>query len=149
MRIALWLHVLGVVVWVGGMFFVQMALRPAAMALEPPQRLMLLARTLRHFFPWVGVAVIAIVASGFAMIVQTGGFARLPASVHIMTAIGLVMAAIFVWIALVPFRTLLKAVSDGAWPAGGAAMNSIRRLVAFNLILGIVTITIAILGRAM
>jgi uncharacterized membrane protein len=30
MRIALWLHVTGVVVWVGGMFFAHMALRPAA-----------------------------------------------------------------------------------------------------------------------
>ena len=45
------LHLLGVVVWVGGMFFAHMALRPAATELlEPPQRLPLLQATLMRFF---------------------------------------------------------------------------------------------------
>jgi len=36
------LHVLAAVVWVGGMFFAWMVLRPAAVsALQPPERLML------------------------------------------------------------------------------------------------------------
>ena len=42
MSIALSLHVLFVVIWVGGMFFAYMALRPAAVnTLEPPLRLTL------------------------------------------------------------------------------------------------------------
>ena len=38
---ALTLHILGAVVWVGGMFAAYVCLRPAAGALEPPQRLKL------------------------------------------------------------------------------------------------------------
>src|SRR5512143_1349882 len=41
------LHVLGVVVWVGGMFLMHVAVRPAAVELlQPPQRLQLLASVL-------------------------------------------------------------------------------------------------------
>ena len=46
MQIARWLHLLGVVVWVGGMFFAHMALRPSVLALNPPERLPLLSQPL-------------------------------------------------------------------------------------------------------
>jgi uncharacterized membrane protein len=149
MQIAQWLHVLGVVVWVGGMFFAHMALRPAVQSLEPPMRLPLLAETMRRFFAWVAAAVIAIVATGFWMVFLMGGFARVAPHVHLMTAIGIAMAAIYVWIVAVPFRALAAAVRDRRWPDGGAAMGRIRLLVAVNLVLGLVTFTIAILGHGL
>ena len=37
------LHVLSIVVWVGGMVFAHFFLRPAAMELPPPQRVPLLS----------------------------------------------------------------------------------------------------------
>ena len=74
MNFARWLHVLGVVVWVGGMFFAHMALRPAALALPPPQRLPLLAATLTRFVAWAGVAVVLILGSGAVLIVPAGRF---------------------------------------------------------------------------
>ena len=58
MGIALLLHALAAVVWVGGMFFAHMALRPvAASLLEPPQRLALWVGVFSRFFPWVFVAI--------------------------------------------------------------------------------------------
>ncbi len=46
------LHLLAAVVWVGGMFFAYMALRPVAATLfEPPQRLPLWTQTFTRFFP--------------------------------------------------------------------------------------------------
>ena len=36
------LHILGAVVWVGGMFAIYVCLRPALVTLEPPQRLRLM-----------------------------------------------------------------------------------------------------------
>jgi uncharacterized membrane protein len=149
MQVASWLHVLGVVVWVGGMFFAHMALRPAVQMLEPPQRLRLLATTLRGFFGWVKLAVVAILASGFWMIALLGGFGRVAPYVHLMTGIGLVMAGIFAWIVAVPFRVLRQAVGDARWPEAGKAMGRVRMLVGVNLILGLVTLTIAMLGRGL
>jgi len=148
MSIALWLHVLGVVVWVGGMFFAHVALRPSVQALEPPVRLPLLAATLRRFFAWVAVAVLAILVTGVWMIVRMGGFAAAGPSVHAMSAVGSVMAAIYGYIVMVPFRAMRTAVAARTWPAAGAAMARIRTLVALNLVLGVVAISVAMLGRS-
>ncbi|MET0093358.1 MAG: hypothetical protein ABW120_07480, partial [Sedimenticola sp.] len=66
LTIALTLHLLGTVVWVGGMFFAHMALRPvAAELLEPPQRLPLLKGVLDRFFRWVWLAVVLILVTGY------------------------------------------------------------------------------------
>ncbi|MCC7327286.1 MAG: CopD family protein [Burkholderiales bacterium] len=147
MHIARWLHILGVVVWVGGMFFAHMALRPSAQALPPPQRLPLLAATLARFVGWAGVAIAAILGSGAVMIVMMGGFAAVNASVHAMTGLGVLMMLIYGHLALGPLPRLRAAVAEGVWERAGAAMTQVRRLVAVNLVLGLVTLTIAVLGR--
>ena len=147
MQIARWLHLLGVVVWVGGMFFAHVALRPSVQALNPPERLPLLAATLTRFIVWTAVAVVAIVGSGAFMIVSYGGFSAVRWPVHAMVAIGVGMVLIYIYLAAVPLQALRSAVAAKDWPRGGAAMGRIRHLVAVNLVLGIVTLTIASLGR--
>ena len=148
MEIARLLHVLGVVVWVGGMFFAYMALRPvAASLLEPPQRLPLWQATLRRFFSWVWAAVALILASGLWMIHVLGGFGAVGPYVHVMLATGLAMMAIFAQVFFAPFRRLTRFVDAKDWKAAGAALGQIRKLVGLNLILGLITVAVAILGR--
>jgi uncharacterized membrane protein len=147
MNLARWLHVLGVVVWVGGMFFAHMALRPAALALPPPQRLPLLAATLARFVAWAGVAVVLVLGSGAVLIVSLGGFPAARWPVHAMTAFGIAMSAIYAYIAAFPLQRLRAGVAAADWPGAGAAMARVRQLVAVNLVLGLVTLTIALLGR--
>src|SRR5689334_3308996 len=101
LQFARWLHVLAVVIWVGGMFFAHMALRPSVQALEPPARLTLLAATLARFLRWVAVAVVAILASGFGMVAMLGGFDAVNRWVASMAIAGLVMIAIYVWLVAV------------------------------------------------
>jgi len=148
MEIARLLHVLGVVVWVGGMFFAYIALRPAAAALlEPPQRLPLWQATLRKFFVWVWVAVALILASGLWMIHMLGGFKAIGFYVHLMFALGIVMMLVFAHVFFAPFRRLTRSVQAQDWKPGGAALGQIRKLVGLNLILGLLTVAVAILGR--
>ena len=86
MGIALLLHLLGVVVWVGGMFFAYMALRPvAATVLEPPQRLSLWAGVFAKFFPWVWLSIALILGSGLYMWMALGGVSS-PLYVLVMLA---------------------------------------------------------------
>jgi uncharacterized membrane protein len=147
MDIARWLHLLGVAVWVGGMFFAYMALRPAAVVvLEPPLRLPLWHQTLRRFFLWVWVAVVLILVSGLHMIAALGG-RDAPAYAWIMLVIGIVMMLIFAHVFFAAFRRLERAVAAADWKAGGAALGQIRKLVGLNLILGLITITVATIGR--
>lgn len=132
------LHVLATVIWVGGMFFAHQCLRPAALAtLEPPQRLTLWRAVFGRFFPWVWGAVIVLLLTGQVLIQQMGGMGAVPVAVHVMVAIGYVMAGIYFYLYFSPFAALKRAVDGQDWPAAGAALNRIRGLVGANLVLGL------------
>jgi uncharacterized membrane protein len=147
--VLLFVHIAGVLVWVGGMFVLHFAVRPAAVAeLAPPQRLPLMAAALGRFFFWVSIAVVAILASGLALILGGGGFRNAHISVHVMFVLGLLMMAIYLHIRFAPFPRLQRAVAAQDWPAAGRALDSVRRLVSINLVLGIVTTAVATIGRA-
>jgi len=147
MKLMIMLHLLGVVVWVGGMFFAYMALRPAASALlDPPQRLPLWSATLQRFFGWVWVSVALVLGSGFYMLSAIGSAARVPSYVHVMLYIGVAMTIIFAYVYAVPFAALKRAVSGKNWKEGGAALNRIRIAVAVNLGLGLLNIVVATAG---
>lgn len=149
MSIAISLHLLAVVVWVGGMFFAYMALRPvAATLLEPPLRLPLWSQTFARFFPWVWTAVILLPVTGYWMILYVfGGFSDLALYIHIMQAIGMVMILIFLHVYFAPYQRLRKAVLAGNFSAAGKQLATIRKLIGLNLILGLAVIVVASSGR--
>jgi len=143
------LHVLGVVVWVGGMFFAYMALRPvAASVLEPPQRLTLWAGVFDKFFPWVWLSVALILATGLYMLMVFGGMAA-PLYALAMLGLGVAMMAIFAHVFFSPYKKLKRAVGEQNWKAGGAALGQIRQLIGINLSLGLLTIAVVFVGRAL
>ena len=140
-------HVLAVVVWVGGMFFAYVCLRPAAVQLlTPPQRLPLWQAVFARFFVWVWGAVLLIPASGLGILLPVG-FAAAPLHWHLMLASGLVMIGIYLYVFFGPYARLTVAVGTQDWPAAGAALNRIRQAVGSNLLLGVLTIGFATIGR--
>jgi uncharacterized membrane protein len=144
MLVAKFIHVLGFTVWIGGVFFAYMALRPvAAFQLDPAQRLALWVGVFGKFFPWVWIAVALILASGLYLMAQLG---KPPVHVTVMATIGIVMMLAFAHIFFAPYRRLRRAVTAQDWPAGAAALAQIRKLMALNLVLGLVTIAIGALG---
>ncbi len=143
----LFLHITSVVVWVGGMFFAYACLRPTAVDLfDPPQRLRLWCGVFSRFFVWVWWAVTLIATSGLLMLWQHG-FRTAPPSWHLMWISGGIMIAIYAYVATGPYPALERAVAAEDWKAGGAALNRIRQMVGTNLILGLLTIGLATLGR--
>ena len=149
MTLSLFLHVLAVVVWVGGMFFAYMALRPvAASVLEPPLRLTLWAGVFDKFFPWVWTAAVLILATGLYMLMLLGGLAA-PHYALTMLVLGVVMMLIFGHVFFAPYKKLKRAVAQQDWKTGGAAPGQIRRLIGINLGIGLLTIAVAFLGRAL
>lgn len=141
------LHLASVLVWVGGMFFAYVCLRPvAASQLEPPARLSLWASVFARFFPWVWGAVVLILASGLQTLLAVG-FAAAPLYWHLMFALGLLMTGIYLYVFFVPWARLRAAVGAQQWPAGGAALADIRRWVGINLSIGLLTVFVATAGR--
>ena len=139
------LHVLSALVWVGGMFFAWMVLRPAAMkALEGPARLKLWVEVFQGFFRWVWVAVVLLPVSGVGMIhLQYSGFEAAPRYVQVMMGLYVVMTALFIRIQALLLPELRTAVAAQDWPTGAAVLGRIRKLVGINLIVGLVLVAIA------
>jgi len=143
------LHVLSVVIWVGGMFFAYNFLRPAAgESLEPPFRLTLWVGVFKRFFPYVWIAVVLLPLSGYLMIfMRWDSIGNSPLYVHIMNGLGTLMILIYAHVYFGPFKRLKQAVAEQKWPDGGAALAQIRVLVALNTLLGVVVIIVASGGR--
>ena len=149
MGIAVLLHVLAVVVWVGGMFFAYMVLRPvAAGQLEPPARLTLWAGVFARFFPWVFAAIAVILVTGLWMVYSvSGGFSAAALYINLMFWLGIVMMLIFFHVYFAPYRRLRAAVAQEDWPTGGSKLAQIHMLVGINTLLGLVVIAIGAGGR--
>jgi uncharacterized membrane protein len=141
----LFLHMVGVVGWVGGMAFAYLCLRPALTVLPPPQRLVLMRGVLGRFFPLVWVALGCLLVSGPVMLLEVG-MRQAPAAWHAMLLTGLVMVAVFLSIWFGPWTRFAAAVGREDWAAGAAALAVIRQRVGFNLVLGLITIAVATLG---
>ena len=142
--IAVILHELSAIIWVGGMFFALLVLRPATGPLDPPARLALWRRVLTGFFWWVFVAVALLLISGFALFL--GGYVAGP-HVDVMMAIGILMMLIFFHLYFAPWKRFRLALDAGDNAAAAAQLNQIRILVMVNLVLGFVTAAIGGSGR--
>jgi len=143
-------HLLSIIVWVGGMAFVLFFLRPALGSLQPPARVTLMHDVLRRFFGAVSAAIIIVLVSGLWMMGEFASGAaangvRMPMSWMVMATLGLLMMAIFGHIRFVLFKRLQRAATGSDWPAGGAALGSIRLWVLANLLIGLVTIVVLML----
>jgi uncharacterized membrane protein len=148
MPILIALHVLAAVVWVGGMFFAYIVLRPSAGPLQAEARLKLWQRVFQRFFPWVWASVVLLLVSGYGMIfLYFGGFAGTRPSIHVMQAIGIVMMLLFLHLFFAPWRRFSAAVEREAFPEAATELGQIRRIVAVNLALGIATIIVGASGR--
>lgn len=149
MFIAITLHLLAAVVWVGGMFFAYMALRPvAASLLEPSQRLPLWSQTFAKFFPWVWAAVVLLPVTGLWMVMTLfGGFGQAGLYVHLMTGIGMLMILLFLHLFFVPYRRMKRALAANDLPEAGRRLSQIRVIIGTNLLLGLVVTVVAGAGK--
>ena len=146
--IALALHIVSAVVWVGGMFAAYMCLRPAAGPLEAPQRLALWRRFFQKFFPWVWASVLLLLATGYWMMLTSfGGFARAPLYINLMQTLGWVMIGLFLWLFHGPWLAFKRAVDAQDWPTAGAKLSRIRQIIMVNMPLGLIVAIIGATGR--
>lgn len=146
------LHVLSIIVWIGGMVFSHFFLRPAVAQLEPAARLRFMHDVLGRFFQAVLAASLLTLATGVWMlgrvarqVVQSGGSFEMPLAWTIMAVLGVAMVAIFVHIRFVLYKRFGRSVAAADWSAGAAALAQIRNWVAINLGLGVLVLLVTLL----
>lgn len=145
--VAITLHILAVIVWVGGMFFAYLAARPVLAELETLLRARIWAGIFRRFFPWVWAAIAMLLASGIYMVFNSfDGFANAPLFVNLMMGLGVLMMALFGHINSAPYPRLKRAVEAKDAEQALKAMGQIRRVMGLNLALGILVVLIAMSG---
>jgi uncharacterized membrane protein len=133
------LHVLGAVVWVGGMFFTTLIVRPTLADLEPSRRVDIYRGTYGRFFKVIWIVMPGMLLTGYIMLfTKYGGFADAGWNIHLMHMLGLAMAAVFVGVWFGPYRRFQQ--------GQGRAIDIIRQLIIANLALGLATVVIAALG---
>jgi uncharacterized membrane protein len=148
MTLGLIVHALAAVIWVGGMFFAYRVLRGALGTLDPQARLDLWRDVFGRFFPWVWASIVALLVSGYGMIfLGLGGFGDAGVHVHVMQATGLLMMALFLHLYFAPWRRLRRALDAGDHQAAAVQLDQIRRIVATNLVLGLITVALGASGR--
>lgn len=147
--IAIAFHLVAAVIWVGGMFFAYMILRPVAgRLLESPVRLTLWSNVFARFFPWVWAIIVTLPLTGYLMIYQTwGGFSDIGLDLQLMHILGWVMIAIFLHVFFAPFQRLAHAIEEKTYDLAGKQLNQMRMLIGINLIIGICITVIASAGR--
>ena len=145
--IAITLHLLAALIWVGGMFFAYMAMRPASQFLEPAMQLTLWSNTLKHFFPWVWLSIISILVSGFWLIAASGGMGDVGIHVHVMLLLGIIMMLMFMHVFFAPYKKLTRSVESKDWETGTRALAQIRFLIFINLTVGLFVTFIGSAGQ--
>jgi uncharacterized membrane protein len=138
------LHLTAAIVWMGGMTFMLVALRPATLAvMEAQPRAVLMAAVWQRFFVAVLIAIVVLLASGGSMVRSTIKAAReatghgvMPAGWMVMTALGALMFLIFGHIYFAGFQKYRRAVAAAGWPAAAKAAAQIHPLMVTNFVLG-------------
>jgi uncharacterized membrane protein len=139
-------HVLCAVIWVGGMFFAYVVLRPSLSVLEPIQRIALHTQVFRRFFLVVWHVMPLILLSGFGVLFGFyGGPANVPWNINVMMLLGLIMSAVFLLIVFGPYARFRRTTDR---TTAAAAIDSIRKLIGVNLVLGLIVIIVALLRGA-
>ena len=145
--VAITLHVLAAVIWVGGMFFGFMAVRPALGDLETKIRARIWVGIFRRFFPWVWGSIVTLLVTGYYMAKDSfDGLAHAPLFVDVMMGLGILMMLLFGHLYFAPYKRLKQSVATGDDALAAKSMAQIRITMAVNLILGLVVVLVAMLG---
>lgn len=139
------LHILCAVIWVGGMFFAYVIVRPSLSVLEPPQRLLLHTQVFRRFFLVVWHVMPLLLLSGFVLVFGLfGGMANVPWNIQAMMGIGILMAVLFVVLVFGPYARFRRTTDRNRMVSN---IDSIRKLIGINLVLGLITVVLAALSQ--
>ncbi len=146
--LAIGVHTMAAIVWVGGMFFAHVILRPAMGPMEPGERMALRGRLLPLFFKWVWISIIALFVTGYGVLYfGYDGLSGAGLHVRLMEGLGLVMMLLFGWMYFRPFKLFMQALKQADQKTALGEFDRIRRVVMVNLVLGMIVSVLGATGN--
>lgn len=138
------LHVIGAALWVGGLGYAIIVLRPSIAVLDQPAaRIQLHLQSMKRFLRLTWHIMPLVLLTGWVMVFTLyGGFAALPWAVNAMQAGALIMTAIFLYLYFGPFRRFRRAIRPGP-----ELIGRMRTLVTINLVIGVLVLVFASIGH--
>ena len=142
------LHAVAATLWIGGIFFAFIALRPAAQeVLQPRERLHLWRVAYGKFFRLVWLLITILIATGYyQLFFRFAGFANSQPYLHLMHTIGLIMVVIFCYLYFSLYFSLCRLVDTEDISAAADTLKKMRPVMATNLFLGIVITAVGVCG---
>ena len=138
------LHLIAGIVWMGGMTFMLIVLRPAALAsMDAQPRALLMGEVWKRFYVLVLVAIALLFTTGTHLYTATFRAAKLavgqgsvPLGWNIMLVLGLAMMLIFGHIYFAGFKKYKRAVAASEWAVAAKAGALIHTMTLINFSLG-------------
>ena len=142
------LHAVAATLWIGGIFFAFVALRPAAQeVLQARGRLHLWRAAYRKFFRLVWLLITMLLATGYyQLFFRFAGFANSQPYLHLMHTIGLIMVVAFCYLYFSLYGKLCRLIDTEDISAASDTLKKMRPVMATNLFLGIVITAVGVCG---
>lgn len=142
------LHTLAAVIWVGGMFFAHLVLRPSVTEMTASLRLALWRRVLPRFFVWAALSIAVLLVTGYGVLLTgyRGGISGGNLHIDIMQIIGAVMIVLYLYMLAIPYMLFRRALDTNDLGAAAVQQGRIRTIVLMNLVLGLFTTFIGAAG---
>jgi uncharacterized membrane protein len=148
MIVALPVHIVAIIIWFGGLFLIAVVLGPTTRPLAQNARVALWHRLLSRFFLWGTLALVAIVASGIAIVqLRFGGFAHMPAVHRWNMLIGVPAIALYLYALLVRWTRCRSATDRNDSAEAEQRIARIRAVFGIVLGMGLVASIVSGAGR--
>jgi uncharacterized membrane protein len=148
MIVGLALHIVSVIIWIGGLFLAFVALKPGMLPIDAEARLAVWQHGFGRFLPWSWLCVVTLLLSGFAMVfLGFSGLTALPAHVRAMMALGVLTAGLYAYLLFLPWRGFRHAMLKFDWPTAETKIAQVRRVMGVTLVIGLAAAIVGAAGR--
>jgi uncharacterized membrane protein len=142
------IHMIAIIVWLGGLFLLTVVLGPTIRDMAPTARASIWYRVLSRFFVWGSIALAAIVASGIAVVrLRFGGLSGVPAIHQWNMIVGIPAIGLYVYAQLIPWRTCRRATAVDDWILAEKSISRIRTLFGIALTMALVAAVVSSVAR--
>jgi uncharacterized membrane protein len=141
-------HILAVIIWLGGLFLLCVVLTPSVRNLDLTTAVPLWHGVLSRFLVWGWIGLALILATGIAMmLIEFGGFANIPNFHRANMAIGIPAIALYGYLYFAPWKRFRRAATSNDLTGAKGQIKQVQALMATVLALGLLASIVSVVAH--